>query len=61
MTGVVDIVSTPSEGTWTVVHDGGATGTEWDTIVWNTEDQDDEPQGAAIMVQARAAASPDPW
>ena len=57
MTGVVDIVSTPSEGTWTVIHDGGAAGTVWDTIGWNTEDQGDEPTGTAITIEARAADS----
>lgn len=43
-------VTTPT-GTWTVVYDGGAAGTPWGTIDWN----DLVPNGAGVIVQARAA------
>lgn len=43
-------VTTPT-GTWTVVYDGGAAGTPWSTIDWN----DLVPNGAGVIVQARAA------
>lgn len=43
-------VTSPT-GTWTVIYDGGAAGTNWGTINWN----DSVPTGAAVQVQARAA------
>jgi hypothetical protein len=57
MTGVVNIVSTAPEGTWTVIDDSGVTGNTWDTIIWNTEPEGDEPLGTSITVEARAADS----
>jgi len=55
MTGLVAINSTSPQGAWSVVQDAGAPGTEWDTIVWNTEAQGSEPPGTEIVVEARAA------
>lgn len=38
-------------GTWTVIYDSGAAGTQWGTINWN----DLVPAGASVQVSARAA------
>ncbi len=43
------------QGTWTVIHDSGTPANEWDTIVWNTEEQGSEPPGTVITVEARAS------
>lgn len=43
-------VTSPT-GTWSVIYDGGATGTVWGTINWT----DSVPAGASVQVQARAA------
>lgn len=43
-------VTSPT-GTWSVIYDGGATGTMWGTINWT----DSVPAGASVQVQARAA------
>lgn len=55
MTGFVAIGATSPQGTWTVVQDSGAQGTDWGTITWNTEPQGSEPSGTSIIVEARAA------
>ncbi|GAB3038641.1 hypothetical protein [Bowmanella dokdonensis] len=48
---------TDPTGIWTVITDGGATGTEWDLISWNNEPEGLIPAGASIEVEARAANS----
>jgi hypothetical protein len=55
MTGAQLLSSTAPQGTWTVTQDGGAAGTNWGTITWNTEPQGSVPAGASITVEARAA------
>jgi hypothetical protein len=55
MTGAQLLSSTAPQGTWTVVQDGTAPGTEWGTITWNTEAQGTVPAGASLTVEARAA------
>ena len=55
MTGIVAIGVTSPQGTWSVVEDAGTPGSEWDTIVWNTEAQGSEPPGTEIVVEARTA------
>lgn len=55
MTGQQLFNSTVPQGTWTVVQDGGAPGTEWGTVTWNTEPQGSVPPGTSIVVEARAA------
>lgn len=55
MTGQQLFNSTSPQGTWTVVQDGGAAGTEWGKVTWNTEAQGNVPPGASIVVEARAA------
>jgi Ca2+-binding RTX toxin-like protein len=55
MTGFVAIGSTTPSGSWTVIRNGGAPGTQWGTISWNTEPQGSEPPGTSIEVEARAA------
>lgn len=51
MTGFVAIGATAPSGTWTVVHDGDAAGTDWGTICW----EESTPEGTAIKVEVRAA------
>lgn len=46
---------TDPSGIWTVTTDGGASGTEWDSVGWNAEPQGNVPAGASITVEARAA------
>lgn len=55
MTGFVAIGSTSPQGTWTVTQDSGVTGNKGVTITWNTEPEGIEPEGAAIIVEARAS------
>ncbi len=50
MTGSV-VLGTAKQGTWSVVHDSGYSGTVWNTVSWNS----DEPEGTRIKVEARAA------
>ena len=57
MTGAQLLAATAPQGTWTVVQDGGAAGTQWGQIVWNTEAQGSVPAGTQILVEARAADS----
>jgi len=47
-------ITTPS-GIWTVVSDGGAAGTAWESISWNNEPQGAQPGDSQITVEARAA------
>lgn len=46
---------TDPSGIWTIVTDGGAAATEWDSVSWNGEAQGSIPAGASIEVEARAA------
>ena len=55
MTGAQLFNSTAPQGTWTVVQDGTAAGTEWGKITWNTEPQGSVPAGTTLTVEARAA------
>ena len=55
MTGAQLLSATAPQGTWTVVQDGGATGTQWGKIVWNSEPQGSTPAGTQIVVEARSA------
>jgi hypothetical protein len=55
MTGAQLLAATAPQGTWTVVQDGGAAGTQWSKIRWNTEAQGSVPAGTQIVVEARAA------
>jgi hypothetical protein len=55
MTGAVVVGSTSPQGLWTVVQDSGIAGFEWGRIAWNTEPEGSEPQGTAIVVEARTA------
>jgi hypothetical protein len=56
-TGLTRFTSTNPSGTWSVVQDGGAAGTMWGTVTWNTEPEARVPEGTSIVVQARAADS----
>jgi hypothetical protein len=51
MTGFVSIGATAPSGTWTVIHDSEALGTEWGTVCWNGL----TPAGTHIKVEVRAA------
>lgn len=51
MTGFVSIGATAPSGTWTVIHDSGASGTKWGTICWTGL----TPAGTRIKVEVRAA------
>jgi hypothetical protein len=55
MTGTALLQSTSPQGTWTVVQDGGAAGTNWGTVRWNQEAQGSVPAGSSITVEVRAA------
>jgi hypothetical protein len=55
MTGAQLLSETAPQGTWTVVQDGGAAGTSWGQIVWNTEARGSQPPGTEIIVEVRAA------
>ena len=57
MTGAQLFSSTAPQGTWTVTQDGGAAGTAWSRITWNTEPEGSVPAGTALTVEARAADS----
>ena len=57
MTGAQLLSATAPQGTWTVVQDGGAAGTQWGKIVWNSEPQGSTPAGTQIVVEARSADS----
>jgi hypothetical protein len=46
---------TDPSGIWTIVTDGGAAGTEWDSVDWNGEAEGNVPTGASIEVEVRAA------
>ncbi|GAB5380301.1 MAG: hypothetical protein Alis3KO_09530 [Aliiglaciecola sp.] len=48
---------TDPSGIWTIITDGGAAGTEWDSVSWNGEPQGNVPAGASIEVEARVADS----
>lgn len=50
MTGSGFLLSNPS-GTWTVVHDGGVPGVNWDRCNWTSE----EPSGTSVTVRVRTA------
>jgi streptogramin lyase len=51
MTGFISVAVTALSGTWTVVHDGGAAGSAWGTVCWNSS----TPQGTSVRVEVRAA------
>jgi hypothetical protein len=57
MTGFVAIGTTIALGSWSIVQDGTALGTEWGTVTWNNEPEGNEPDGAGsnITVEARAS------
>jgi hypothetical protein len=55
MTGAQLLSSTAPQGTWTVVQDGGAPGTKWGKIIWNTEARGSQPPGTDIIIEVRAA------
>ncbi len=55
MTGAVALSTTNPQGTWRVVKNSGAAGTEWTRIVWNTQPEGQEPPGSSITLEARAA------
>jgi hypothetical protein len=55
MTGQQLLSATAPQGTWTVVQDGGAAGTKWGKIVWNTEARGSQPPGTDIIIEVRAA------
>jgi streptogramin lyase len=46
---------TDPTGIWAVITDGGAAGTPWDSVAWNSEPQGNVPAGASITVEARVA------
>lgn len=50
-TGLAARTVTSPTGTWTVILDGGAAGTDWSKVLWN----DLTPTGTAVVVSARAA------
>lgn len=50
-TGLAARTVTSPTGTWTVIVDGGAAGTDWSKVLWN----DLAPNGTAVVVSARAA------
>ncbi len=54
-TGFAATNTTDPSGIWTIINDGGAAGTEWDTIDWNNEPQGNIPPGASITVEARVS------
>lgn len=55
MTGILVLRTTAPRGTWTVIQDGGETGTRWGRVTWNTEAEGPVPAGASIAVEARVA------
>ncbi len=55
MTGAQLLSATAPQGTWTVVQDGGAAGTQWGQLVWNTEARGSQPPGTEIVIEVRAA------
>jgi hypothetical protein len=55
MTGAQLFSNTAPQGSWTVTQDGGAAGTNWGQITWNTEPQGSVPAGTALTVEARTA------
>lgn len=57
MTGQQLFSGTAPQGSWTVVQDGGAAGTEWGKVTWNTEPEGMVPGDSSITVEARAADS----
>lgn len=57
MTGQQLFSGTAPQGSWTVVQDGGAAGTGWGKITWNTEPEGSVPDDSSILVEARAADS----
>lgn len=46
------LIGAPSRGTWTVIHDSGIAGNEWDYITWNAEVASD----GSLTVQAASSA-----
>jgi uncharacterized repeat protein (TIGR01451 family) len=57
MTGAQLFNSTAPQGSWTVVQDGGESGTAWGKITWNAEPQGSSASDPRITVEARAADS----
>ena len=55
MTGFIAVGATSPQGNWSVIQDGGAPGTEWGTVTWNTEAEGFVPAGGSITVEARTA------
>ena len=49
------LLTSVSQGTWTVTQDALVPGTTWGTITWNTEPQGFVPMGASLLVEARAS------
>lgn len=54
MTGTVVTGTTSPSGTWRKVLDGGAL-VDWQTIIFNTEDEGDVPGTTGLVMQVRAA------
>ena len=46
---------TVKQGTWSVVHDGGAAATPWGKLSWNQEAQGATPSGTLIKAEVRVA------
>jgi streptogramin lyase len=57
MTGIISMNTTCKVGTWTVIHDSGATNTIWGLLMWNGT----TPMGTSISVQARSSANCRVW
>ncbi len=49
------LTAPPSSGTWSVIYDTGASGTDHCRIFWNDEPEGAEPGTTSITVEARAA------
>ncbi len=49
--GPVDYEVTQAQGTWNVIEDSGENDSEWGRLEWNAS----EPNGAAVVVEARAS------
>ncbi|MDO9446019.1 MAG: thrombospondin type 3 repeat-containing protein [Dehalococcoidia bacterium] len=55
MTGAQLLSSTSPQGSWTVVQDGGAEGTNWGNVSWNNEPEGNVPAGTTLTVEVRTA------
>ncbi len=55
MTGAQLLSSTSPQGSWTITQDGGAAGTVWGKVIWNSEAHGSVPGGTSIAVEVRAA------